>query len=204
MSPGEIKMKVVRLQGILWRAWARLLGVRVGRSVEIVGRPDFRVARGAAIILGDEVKLFGSKTVNPLIQSARCSLWAIAEGARLELAAGVGGSGVCLCAAKELVIGEGTILGADCLVIDNDFHLPGPGWTWGFNPVETAKPVRIGRGCFIGARAIVLKGVSIGDGAVVGAGAVVTSDVPAGHVATGNPAVCRPLTGRWLRPEMMP
>jgi len=61
--------------------------------------------------------------------------------------------------------------------------------------------VIIGRGCFIGARAIILKGVTIGDCAVVGAGAVVTRDVPAGHLAAGNPAVCRPLTGPWLRPE---
>jgi acetyltransferase-like isoleucine patch superfamily enzyme len=203
MSPGELKMKLVRVQGVLWRAWARLLGVKLGRDVEIVGRPHFRLARGASIRIGDGVKLFGSKTVNPLI-NARTSLWAITPGARMELGTGVGCSGACLCAARELVIGEGTILGADCLVIDNDFHLPAQGWSWGFNPLETSKPVRIGRGCFIGARAIVLKGVTIGDGAVVGAGSVVTSDVPAGHVATGNPAVSRPLPERWLRPEVAP
>jgi len=40
---------------------------------------------------------------------------------------------------------------------------------------------------FIGARAIVLKGVTIGDRAVIGAGAVVTKDVPAFHLAVGNP-----------------
>ena len=51
-----------------------------------------------------------------------------------------------------------------------------------------ARPVRIGRGCFIGARAILLKGVTLGDRAIVGAGAVVTRDVPAGHIAVGNPA----------------
>jgi acetyltransferase-like isoleucine patch superfamily enzyme len=204
MSPGEIKMSIVRSQSVLWRAWASLLGVKVGREVEIVGRPHFRIVRGASIVLGNGVKLFGTKTVNPFIQSTRCSLWTVAEGARLELGEGVGCSGVSLCAAKELLIGEGTILGADCVVMDTDFHLPGPGWSWGFNPVETAKPVRIGRGCFIGARAIILKGVTVGDGAVVGAGAVVRSDVPAGHVATGNPATCRPLAGRWIRPEMNP
>lgn len=203
MSPGELKMKVVRLQGVLWRAWARLLGVKLGRDIEIVGRPYFRLARGSSILIGDGVKLFGSKTVNPLVNS-RTSLWAITPGARIRLDAGVGCSGACLCAAQELVIGEGTILGADCLIIDNDFHLPGQGWSWGFNPQETSKPVRIGRGCFIGARAIVLKGVTIGDGAVVGAGAVVASDVPAGHVATGNPATSRPLAGRWLRPGSAP
>ena len=48
--------------------------------------------------------------------------------------------------------------------------------------------VRIGRGVFIGTRAIILKGVTIGDRAVIGAGAVVVKDVPANHIAIGNPA----------------
>lgn len=47
---------------------------------------------------------------------------------------------------------------------------------------------RIGRDCFIGARSIILPGVSIGDGSVVGAGSVVVHDVPAGSVVAGNPA----------------
>ena len=50
------------------------------------------------------------------------------------------------------------------------------------------QPVVIGRGVFIGARAIILKGVTIGDRAIVGAGAVVARDVPARHIAVGNPA----------------
>jgi maltose O-acetyltransferase len=33
-----------------------------------------------------------------------------------------------------------------------------------------------------------MKGVTIGDRAVIGAGAVVTKDVPAYHIAAGNPA----------------
>lgn len=41
---------------------------------------------------------------------------------------------------------------------------------------------------FIGARSIVMKGVTIGDGAVVGAGSVVTKDVPANTIVAGNPA----------------
>lgn len=49
-------------------------------------------------------------------------------------------------------------------------------------------PVRIGDDVWIGARAIVLKGVEIGDGAVVAAGAVVTRSVPARALVAGNPA----------------
>jgi maltose O-acetyltransferase len=49
-------------------------------------------------------------------------------------------------------------------------------------------PVRIGRRAFIGARAVILPGVTIGDDAIVGAGSVVRRDVPAGTVVAGNPA----------------
>jgi acetyltransferase-like isoleucine patch superfamily enzyme len=48
--------------------------------------------------------------------------------------------------------------------------------------------VRIGDRVFLGANAVVMKGVTIGDGAVVGAGAVVTRDVPPYTVVTGVPA----------------
>ena len=40
----------------------------------------------------------------------------------------------------------------------------------------------------LGARAIMLSGVTIGDGAIIGAGAVVTKDVPAFAIAAGVPA----------------
>jgi acetyltransferase-like isoleucine patch superfamily enzyme len=40
--------------------------------------------------------------------------------------------------------------------------------------------------------------VTIGDGAVVAAGALVTRDVPAEHLAIGNPAMVKPLDERWL------
>jgi acetyltransferase-like isoleucine patch superfamily enzyme len=41
---------------------------------------------------------------------------------------------------------------------------------------------------FIGARSIVLKGVTIGEGSVIGAGSVVTRNVPPMTIAVGNPA----------------
>lgn len=46
----------------------------------------------------------------------------------------------------------------------------------------------IGQFCQIGARSIILPGVTIGDSCIVAAGAVVTKDVPANTIVAGNPA----------------
>jgi acetyltransferase-like isoleucine patch superfamily enzyme len=46
--------------------------------------------------------------------------------------------------------------------------------------------VVLGRDVWLGARVIVLPGVTIGDGAVIGAGAVVTKSVPAGAIVVGQ------------------
>lgn len=46
----------------------------------------------------------------------------------------------------------------------------------------------IGKKCFIGARSIILPGISIGDEVVVGAGSVVTKNVPSNCIVAGNPA----------------
>jgi len=125
---------------------------------------------------------------NPLGLSQPSVLRAMAPGAELVLASAVGISGSVLCAGLSIEIGESTIIGAGAMVLDNDFHQPIGEWDWTTNSQSGAKPVKIGRGVFIGARAIILKGVTIGDRAVIGAGAVVARDVPARHVAFGNPA----------------
>jgi putative colanic acid biosynthesis acetyltransferase WcaF len=50
------------------------------------------------------------------------------------------------------------------------------------------KPITIGKNSFIGARAMILPGVSIGDQAIVGAMSVVSKDVPDHQIVAGNPA----------------
>jgi maltose O-acetyltransferase len=49
-------------------------------------------------------------------------------------------------------------------------------------------PVRIGSRVFVGARTMILPGVTIGDDVIIGAASVVTQDVASGTVAVGNPA----------------
>jgi acetyltransferase-like isoleucine patch superfamily enzyme len=65
--------------------------------------------------------------------------------------------------------------------MDTDQHeLPGAGLV--------VRPVAIEDRVWIGARAIILKGVTVGHDAVVAAGSVVTRDVPPRTVAAGVPA----------------
>lgn len=54
--------------------------------------------------------------------------------------------------------------------------------------VNTKKPVKIGKRCWIGVNSIILPGVTIGDNVVIGAGSVVTSDIPSNMIAVGSPA----------------
>jgi acetyltransferase-like isoleucine patch superfamily enzyme len=92
-------------------------------------------------------------------------------------------------ASERIEIGERCMIGPHCYVTDHD-HGHTPGELVAEQALQ-GKPVRIGRNVWIGAGAIVLKGVTIGDDAVIAAGAVVTHDVAAGAKVAGVPA--RPL-----------
>ncbi|MGH2492218.1 MAG: acyltransferase [Candidatus Limnocylindria bacterium] len=84
-------------------------------------------------------------------------------------------------AARSVTIGRDCKIGRDVLIMDTDQHaLPG-------SELMVA-PVVIEDRAWIGARAIVLKGVRIGHDSVVGAGSVVTRDVPARTIVAGQPA----------------
>lgn len=75
-------------------------------------------------------------------------------------------------------IGQGTRISRNVQIWDDDHHTI-------IGAEERPRDVIIGENVWIGAGAIILKGVTIGDGAMVAAGAVVTKDVPE-HTAVGG------------------
>ena len=92
--------------------------------------------------------------------------------------------------AKECEIGLG-VHPTNYMTCHSIFYKNSP---WGFHP-EWVKPVKdivrithIGNDVWIGAKSIVMDGVTIGDGAIVAAGSVVTKDVPPFAVVGGAPA----------------
>jgi len=188
---GALVGRLRQSASLAWRLEGRLKGVEFQGRCEFLGRPIMSVAKGSRIIIGDGVRLYSSTRGNPLGCFQPSVLRALAAGSQLILSRGVGLSGTVLCAGSSIEVGEGTIFGSGAMVIDNDFHLNEGEWGWTDDPglcAATARPIKIGRGVFIGGRAIVLKGVTIGDRAIVGAGAVLTKDLPARHLAVGNPA----------------
>jgi acetyltransferase-like isoleucine patch superfamily enzyme len=177
---------------VLWLLEARLKGCSLGNGVKCSGRPLISVARGSRLIIGDGASINSALRSNPLGCFQPSVLRTLSPQSELVLEPCVGISAAVICAAVSIRIGQGSILGSGAMILDNDFHHPIENFGWGCDPANGARPVLIGRGVFIGARAIVLKGVTIGDRAIVGAGAVVTCNVPAGHLAVGNPAQVKP------------
>jgi len=96
--------------------------------------------------------------------------------------------GTLLLCVEEIVIGDDVAFATEVYVMDSDSHgVEG-------RPHRQA-PVRIGDGTWLGARAMVLPGVTIGKRVLVAAGSVVTRDVPDDVLVAGNPArVVRPLS----------
>jgi acetyltransferase-like isoleucine patch superfamily enzyme len=166
---------------------ARIKGVQFEGRVMFAGRPLVSVAHNSTLTLGRDVEVASALRANPLGCFQPCVLRTLAPGARLVLGNNTGLSATVLCAGLSIEIGEATLIGSGAMIIDNDFHVYSD-QGWRTDSQAGARPIKIGRQVFIGARAIILKGVTIGDRAVIGAGAVVTRDVPADHLAAGNPA----------------
>lgn len=70
------------------------------------------------------------------------------------------------------------------------FNIMGNGWekvTPKLKDLSFKGDTVIGNDVWIGKNVTILPGVHIGDGAIIGANSVVTKDIPAYHIAGGNP-----------------
>jgi acetyltransferase-like isoleucine patch superfamily enzyme len=98
-------------------------------------------------------------------------------------------SGVVICAATSVEVGSHVLIGANCKIIDTDFHPLHPeARQIDHNKGAGTSPIVIENNVFIGAHAIILKGTVLKEACVVGAGAVVSGTFPAYSVIAGNPA----------------
>jgi acetyltransferase-like isoleucine patch superfamily enzyme len=133
----------------------------------------------------------------------------LGSGVRLSGKPSIGFSNRLL-ARPELSVGDDTFIGHDCsfgiassVSIGKHCYLAGCVGVRDFDghpvdairrrakeptPPEAIRPVVIGDDVWIGAGALIMKGVTVGDRSIVGAGAVVTHNVPPDTIVAGNPA----------------
>jgi acetyltransferase-like isoleucine patch superfamily enzyme len=188
-SPWRIRRNLARLLlSPVYVSIMRLQGADVGRNARLFGRPVVLKYRGSTVRVGDNVELRSAALSNVLGVGHRVILATLNADARIDIGDAVALSGTSICAACSVSIGPRSIVGVDSLITDTDHHpLAGPKPRYSLEGVMSA-PIVIGEEVFIGARVVILKGVSIGDRAVIGAGSVVTASVPSDALAVGNPA----------------
>jgi acetyltransferase-like isoleucine patch superfamily enzyme len=84
-------------------------------------------------------------------------------------------------ARASIFIDEGTLIGEGVRFYDHDHNFRHPTL-----PLSQSgflnKKIHVGKNVWIGANAVILRGVNIGNGAVVAAGAVVSRDIPDHHI----------------------
>ncbi len=94
-----------------------------------------------------------------------------------------------LFSSRYLLIGRDSVIAAYCyLMSGGSYEYRRSDVSFSAQDGYAEGPTMIGEGCWLGAKVVVLDGVSIGERTVVGAGSVVTKDLPSHAVAVGVPA----------------
>ena len=171
-----------------WEQWLRLQGVEVRGKVNIFGKPRIIRWGNPSIIIEDGVTLDSDPVHNDAGIVHPCTLSVTGNGC-LCIGKNSGFSGVQICCNNKITIGKNVWVGTNVTIYDTDFHPIDPYERLKI-PNATAKSaeVVIEDGVWIGANAMILKGVHIDRCAVIAAGSIVTKDVPAFTIYGGNPA----------------
>ena len=163
--------------------------VNYGSGLLLKGVPVIFNKRGSIIEIGDNVTIKSSFLSNLVGLYSRTIIVTRTSKAKIVIGNNVGISGATIYAREGISIGDNTLVGGNVKILDNDFHPLDPEARR--NDVKeliNARPISIGKDCFIGCNAIILKGTILGDGCVVGAGAVVSGKFGNNCVVVGNPA----------------
>jgi acetyltransferase-like isoleucine patch superfamily enzyme len=164
----ELKWRRAFVRQELKARWSLRKVNRRGQRCVVLGSP---VVDGSDMEVGDDFKVWSGH------RTTLISGWGkLRFGDRVFV-----NVGTTIIAVEQIVVGDDVAFANDVYVMDSDSHgVEG-------RPHRQA-PITIGDGCWIGARAMILPGVTIGKRVLVAAGAVVTRDVPDDSLVAGNPA----------------
>lgn len=177
------------IRGIIIRLLFIKVWLKYRKNVIFRGWCVIHAFPGCSITFGDKVSLYSSFSSNMLGLYQRCIVVA-RYGGEIEIGEHCGISGSTIYAWDSIKIGSYTRIGANCKIIDNDFHPVELEYRHKALNKEYARraPITIGSDCFIGMNSIILKGTTLGNNVIVGAGSVVHGTFPDNCIIAGNPA----------------
>jgi acetyltransferase-like isoleucine patch superfamily enzyme len=189
-APGALGLA---LRGVLYRPLFGRLGRDVVLGRGLVLRHPRRIAIGDRALVDDDCVLDARGAAEGLTIGdgalvsrgtiLSCKDGPITVGARANL-----GWRCVVSSVGGVVIEDAALFAGGCYVGGGRYHLEDPERSIASQGSFSKGPVRVGRGSWIGAHAVILDGVCVGDGAVVAAGAVVADDVPPLTIVAGVPA----------------
>jgi acetyltransferase-like isoleucine patch superfamily enzyme len=104
--------------------------------------------------------------------------------------------------ARQLTIGNNVMIGPNVIIESDNHSFQKVGaLMFDMKDERILGSIKIENDVWIGAAAIILKGVTIGEGSVVGAGSIVTKDIPPYTICVGNP--CRAIKTRFNKDELI-
>jgi acetyltransferase-like isoleucine patch superfamily enzyme len=156
--------------------------------VSIFGFPIVSFAPVSHVKVGKNLVLISESYFSQPGVNHPVILRTLSSEARLVIGNNVGISGGGICAAKEVVIGDNVMVGANAFITDTDFHPLDPAGRRFSSENVLSEKVEVEENVFIGMSALILKGVRIGKNSVIGAGSIVTTSIPANCIASGIPA----------------
>jgi acetyltransferase-like isoleucine patch superfamily enzyme len=176
---------------------ALIFGVKLGEEVKCFGPIHISRFPFSEIRIGNNVHIVSSSPrATAASIFAPTKLRTHARSAKIIIEDDVGLNGTSIVARTRTVrIGKGTMIAANCAILDGDYHAFWPPENRIINPdFESDADVTIGKNVWVGGRCVILKGVEIGDNSVIAAGSIVTRNIPPDTVAAGSPArVLHPL-----------
>lgn len=173
-----------------------LNNIKYGKNFRVFNYLYLKIHVGALVQIGNNCTIMSGAGLNPLSRNIKTCIY-VGKKATLKLGNDVGISSSTLWVKESVSIGNSVAIGADCIIMDTDAH----NLDWKIRCSEetneygesvdmvtaASAPIVIEDNVLVGARCIILKGVTIGARSIIGSGSIVTKDIPSDCIAAGNP-----------------
>ena len=173
-----------------------LNNIKYGKNFRVFNHLYLKIHVGALVQIGNNCTIMSGAGLNPLSRNIKTCIY-VGKKATLKLGNDVGISSSTLWVKESVSIGNSVAIGADCIIMDTDAH----NLDWKIRCSEetneygesvdmvtaASAPIVIEDNVLVGARCIILKGVTIGARSIIGSGSIVTKDISSDCIAAGNP-----------------